>query len=212
MSYRYCEERPLLLGNVGMSARLCTYYQKKESNDLTVTSLGNTAHKTGMGTLLALEPSDKSPFLGDISPGQTQSCLETNMYRAPVFPHKLASTDYLLVRSAKGSLSLRRVNRLYVVGQQVTLFNSYALKYKTTGLVSARELVRLTLNLVMPNCRSRLLGLDNWVHSGWVEGLGQFSIVCANHVFLDFVLHLVFWFDQVLFILVLLGMMGPNLD
>ncbi|KAJ1696204.1 hypothetical protein LUZ63_004716 [Rhynchospora breviuscula] len=114
----YCEERPLILGNVGMGARLCTYYQKKEPNDPTMASLGSTARNTGMGTLLALEPSDKSPFLGDIPPGQTQSCLETNLYRAPVFPHKLASTDYLLVRSAKGSLSLRRVNRLYVVGQQ----------------------------------------------------------------------------------------------
>ncbi|KAJ4790165.1 Transcription initiation factor TFIID subunit 1 [Rhynchospora pubera] len=114
----YCEERPLILGNVGMGARLCTYYQKKEPNDPTMASLGSTARNTGMGTLLALEPSDKSPFLGDIPPGQTQSCLETTLYRAPVFPHKLASTDYLLVRSAKGSLSLRRVNRLYVVGQQ----------------------------------------------------------------------------------------------
>ncbi|KAI3861825.1 hypothetical protein MKX03_008286 [Papaver bracteatum] len=40
------------------------------------------------------------------------------MYRAPVFPHKLPSTDYLLVRSAKGKLSLRRIDRIHVVGQQ----------------------------------------------------------------------------------------------
>ncbi|XP_031489474.1 transcription initiation factor TFIID subunit 1 isoform X2 [Nymphaea colorata] len=112
----YCEERPLLLGNVGMGARLCTYYQKLNSNDQTAASLRNGSH--GLGTLLTLESADKSPFLGDIRPGCCQSCLETNMYRAPIFPHKVSTTDYLLVRSSKGKLSLRRIDRLYVVGQQ----------------------------------------------------------------------------------------------
>ncbi|CAH1438457.1 unnamed protein product [Lactuca virosa] len=40
------------------------------------------------------------------------------MYRAPIYPHKLSSTDYLLIRSSKGKLSLRRIDRIYVVGQQ----------------------------------------------------------------------------------------------
>ncbi|KAI5661339.1 hypothetical protein M9H77_20662 [Catharanthus roseus] len=40
------------------------------------------------------------------------------MYRAPIYQHKLSSTDYLLVRSAKGKLSIRRVDRIDVVGQQ----------------------------------------------------------------------------------------------
>lgn len=112
----YCEERPLLLGNVGMGARLCTYYQKTAPSDQTALSLRNVSD--GLGTVLSLESSDKSPFLGDIGPGCSQSCLETNMYRAPIFPHKASSTDYLLVRSAKGMLSLRRIDKLYSVGQQ----------------------------------------------------------------------------------------------
>ncbi|KAJ0969401.1 hypothetical protein J5N97_022278 [Dioscorea zingiberensis] len=112
----YCEERPLLLGNAGMGARLCTYYQKFASGDQTSSTLRNGNH--GMGSLLTLDPADKSPFLGDIGPGCSQSCIETNMYRAPVFQHKSSSTDYLLVRSAKGTLSLRRIDKLYVVGQQ----------------------------------------------------------------------------------------------
>jgi hypothetical protein len=70
--------------------------------------------------VLAIEPADKSPFLGDVRSGSHQSCLETNMYRAPTFPHKVASTDYLLVRSPKGMLSLRRIDKLYAVGQQVS--------------------------------------------------------------------------------------------
>ncbi|KAI4969555.1 hypothetical protein ZWY2020_000469 [Hordeum vulgare] len=112
----YCEERPLLLANAGMGARLCTYYQKTSPDDQTATSL--QSNNDGLGTVLAIEPAHKSPFLGDVRSGSYQSCLETNMYRAPAFPHKVASTDYLLVRSPKGMLSLRRIDKLYAVGQQ----------------------------------------------------------------------------------------------
>ncbi|XP_048549873.1 transcription initiation factor TFIID subunit 1-like [Triticum urartu] len=112
----YCEERPLLLANAGMGARLCTYYQKTSPTDQTAISL--RSNNDGLGTVLAIEPADKSPFLGDVRSGSQQSCLETNMYRAPAFPHKLASTDYLLVRSPKGMLSVRRIDKLYAVGQQ----------------------------------------------------------------------------------------------
>ena len=126
---RYCEERPLLLGNAGMGARLCTYYQKTSPADQAATSL--RSNNDGLGTVLAIEPADKSPFLGDVRSGSHQSCLETNMYRAPTFAHKVASTDYLLVRSPKGMLSLRRIDKLYAVGQQVSpcaeiLYSIYA--------------------------------------------------------------------------------------
>ena len=114
---RYCEERPLLLSNIGMGARLCTYYQKSAPDDQTASSLRSA--NSSLGHVISLNPADKSPFLGDIKPGCSQSSLETNMYRAPLFPHKVPSTDYLLVRSAKGKLSLRRIDRLNVVGQQV---------------------------------------------------------------------------------------------
>ncbi|KAH9321851.1 hypothetical protein KI387_016490, partial [Taxus chinensis] len=112
----YCEERPLLLGNTGMGGRLSTYYQKLTSSDQNAATLRNGSNC--VGTVIQLEPTDKSPFLGDIKPGCSQSCLETNMYRAPVFPHKVALTDFLLVRSAKGKISLRRIDHLHVVGQQ----------------------------------------------------------------------------------------------
>ncbi|XP_071696141.1 transcription initiation factor TFIID subunit 1 [Rutidosis leptorrhynchoides] len=112
----YCEERPLLLGNTGMGARLCTYYQKSSPGGQTSTHLRSTPNN--LGSVLTLDPADKSPFLGDIKPGSSQSCLETNMYRAPIYQHKVSSTDYLLIRSAKGKLSLRRIDRIYVVGQQ----------------------------------------------------------------------------------------------
>ncbi|KAJ0089663.1 hypothetical protein Patl1_13830 [Pistacia atlantica] len=69
-----------------------------------------------LGNVVMLEPGDKSPFLGDIKVGCSQSSLETNMYRAPVFPHKVPSTDFLMVRSAKGKISIRRIDKIAVVG------------------------------------------------------------------------------------------------
>ncbi|KAL6992185.1 hypothetical protein U1Q18_010293 [Sarracenia purpurea var. burkii] len=116
LKIRCCEERPQLLGNVGMGARLCTYYQKSAPGDQTGTLLRNRSNS--LGSVLVLDPADKSPFLGDIKAGFSQSCPETNMYRAPIFLHKVSSTDYLLVRSAKGKLSIRRIDRLDVVGQK----------------------------------------------------------------------------------------------
>ncbi|XP_073220532.1 transcription initiation factor TFIID subunit 1 isoform X2 [Cicer arietinum] len=120
----YCEERPLLLSNVGMGARLCTYYQKSSPDDQSGSLLRNT--NSSVGHVISLDPADKSPFLGDLKPGCSQSSLETNMYRAPIFTHKVPSTDYLLVRSSKGKLSLRRIDKINVVGQQEPLMEVFS--------------------------------------------------------------------------------------
>uniref|UniRef100_A0A2P2MNF7 Ubiquitin-like domain-containing protein n=1 Tax=Rhizophora mucronata TaxID=61149 RepID=A0A2P2MNF7_RHIMU len=120
----YCEERPLLLSNAGMGANLCTYHQKSSPGDQTGVLLRNGNHS--LGNVAILEPNDKSPFLGDITAGCSQSSLQTNMYKAPVFPHKVPSTDYLLVRSAKGKLSVRRIDRIAVVGQQEPLMEVFS--------------------------------------------------------------------------------------
>lgn len=120
----YCEERPLLLGNIGMGARLCTYYQKSSPDDQTGALLRNGGDS--LGHVIILEPSDKSPYLGDLKGGSTQASLETNMYRSPVFSHKVPMTDYILVRSAKGKLSLRRIDKNFAVGQQEPLMEVFS--------------------------------------------------------------------------------------
>lgn len=117
-SCRYCEERPLLLSNAGMGANLCAYHQKSSPGDQGSSMVPNG--NDSLGNLLSLDPGDKSPFLGEIKPSCSQSSLETNMYRAPVFSHKVPSTDFLLVRSAKGKISIRRIDKVAVVGQQVS--------------------------------------------------------------------------------------------
>ncbi|XP_022722053.1 transcription initiation factor TFIID subunit 1 isoform X2 [Durio zibethinus] len=120
----YCEERPLLLSNAGMGANLCTYHQKTSSGDQ-ISGLLRNGNQT-LGNVLLLEPTDKSPFLGDIKAGCSQSSLETNMYKAPIFSHKVPSTDFLLVRSPKGKLSIRRIDKIAVVGQQEPLMEVFA--------------------------------------------------------------------------------------
>lgn len=103
-----------------MGARLSTYYRKSSPTDTTAATLRNE-RGPWVGVPLPLEPTEDSPFLGDIRQGDTVSSLETNMYRSPAFSHKVPHTDFLLVRSAKGKLSLRRIDSLHVVGQQVSL-------------------------------------------------------------------------------------------
>ncbi|GJW89863.1 transcription initiation factor TFIID subunit 1-like protein isoform X1 [Tanacetum coccineum] len=58
----YCEERPLLLGNPGMGAPLCTYYQKVSPGDQTGAHLHSEPNN--LGNVLTLDPADKSPILG----------------------------------------------------------------------------------------------------------------------------------------------------
>lgn len=111
-----------------MGARLSTYYRKLLPTDATAATLRNE-RGSWVGVPLPLEPTEDSPFLGEIRPGDTQSSLETNMYRAPVFAHKVATTDFLLIRSAKGKLTLRRIDSIHVVGQQVSTFVSITLLY-----------------------------------------------------------------------------------
>jgi len=40
-----------------------------------------------------------SPFLGVLSPGRTIQVIENNLYRAPIYKHKLLENDFLLIRT-----------------------------------------------------------------------------------------------------------------
>jgi len=121
-----------MLSNAGMGANLCTYYQKSSPEDQRGNLLRNQSDT--LGNVMILEPGDKSPFLGEIHAGCSQSSVETNMYKAPIFPQRLQSTDYLLVRSPKGKLSLRRIDKIVVVGQQVCLSQDFSLRILVQGM------------------------------------------------------------------------------
>ena len=99
-----------------MGARLVSLYRKQSAMDPGASALRDTPWA---GLPLPLEPSEDSPFLGDIKPGTSQAAVETNLFRAPVFRHEVPHSDYLLVRSAKGKMSIRKIDAVAAVGQQV---------------------------------------------------------------------------------------------
>ncbi|OMJ26554.1 putative transcription initiation factor TFIID [Smittium culicis] len=101
----YSEEFPPIMSNVGMGAALVNYYRKTEEQD-------NHIPDVSLGDLFILGIADASPFLnfGNVMPGQTISVLHNNMFRAPLFSHKLGKysarenkkkpTDFLGIRRA----------------------------------------------------------------------------------------------------------------
>lgn len=46
--------------------------------------------------------------------------VENSMFRAPIYPHTVASTDFLMIRNRNG-ISIRRVPNAFTVGQEVPL-------------------------------------------------------------------------------------------
>ncbi|PWN49186.1 hypothetical protein IE53DRAFT_159988 [Violaceomyces palustris] len=113
--YEYSEEYPPLLSNLGMGSLLVNYYRKKDAKD-------DTIPKADIGEPYVLDVSDESPFMkfGSIDEGQTQPTLYNNLVRAPLFRHKAAHTDFLLVRSTtKDEIRyyLREIKNLFTVGQ-----------------------------------------------------------------------------------------------
>ena len=113
--YEYSEEYPPLISNLGMGSLLVNYYRKKDAKDEHIPKLD-------IGEPYVLDVADESPFMkfGNIESGQVQPTLYNNLIRAPLFRHKPAHTDFLLIRSTtKDDIRyyLREVKNLFVVGQ-----------------------------------------------------------------------------------------------
>ncbi|KAI4164889.1 MAG: hypothetical protein LQ342_001522 [Letrouitia transgressa] len=117
MLLEYSEEHPIMLSNFGMSSRLINYYRRKGAEDI-------SRPKLEIGETNVLLPHDKSPFstFGHINPGEIMPTIYNNMYKAPVFKHQPANTDFLVVRSTSSyfetAFTVRNVEHLHVVGQQ----------------------------------------------------------------------------------------------
>ncbi|XP_047488468.1 transcription initiation factor TFIID subunit 1-like isoform X2 [Penaeus chinensis] len=109
----YCEEYPPLLSQVGMATRIKNYYKRKAGNDKGPPEFrfGETAY------------AHTSPFLGAMHPGQSIQTIENNMYRAPMYEHKIPYTDFLVLRTRNG-YSIREVDGLFTVGQECPLYET----------------------------------------------------------------------------------------
>lgn len=62
-----------------------------------------------------------SPFLGSLHPGQLLQALENNLFRAPIYLHKMPETDFLIIWTRQGYY-IRELVDIFVVGQQCPLF------------------------------------------------------------------------------------------
>ncbi|XP_068944319.1 uncharacterized protein C19orf84 homolog [Petaurus breviceps papuanus] len=106
----WSEENPPFLNQVGMASQIQNYYKRKIGKDP-----GPPAHKYGNLVLCS-----SSPFLGKLHSGQFLQALENKLFRAPIYPHQMADTDFLVVVTKTGYF-LREVKDVFTVGQQCPL-------------------------------------------------------------------------------------------
>ena len=106
----YSEEFPPLLMQVGMATMIKNFYKRKPGKDVSLPEF-----RYG-----ELEYAHTSPFLGTMMPGQCIQAFENNMFRAPIYEHKMPNTDFLVIRSRQ-HFYIREVETIMTVGQQCPL-------------------------------------------------------------------------------------------
>ncbi|RXN28723.1 transcription initiation factor TFIID subunit 1-like isoform X3 [Labeo rohita] len=107
----YSEEYPPLLMQVGMATKIKNYYKRKPGKDP-----GAPDCKYGETVYC-----HTSPFLGSLHPGQLLQAFENNLFRAPIYLHKMPETDFLIIRTRQGYF-IRELVDIIVVGQECPLY------------------------------------------------------------------------------------------
>ncbi|XP_060106033.1 transcription initiation factor TFIID subunit 1 isoform X1 [Heteronotia binoei] len=107
----YSEENAPLMMQVGMATKIKNYYKRKPGKDP-----GAPDCKYGETVYC-----HTSPFLGSLHPGQLLQAFENNLFRAPIYLHKMPETDFLIIRTRQGYY-IRELVDIFVVGQECCLF------------------------------------------------------------------------------------------
>ncbi|TPP67234.1 Transcription initiation factor TFIID subunit 1 [Fasciola gigantica] len=118
----FTEEFPPLMTQVGMASRVINYYRPLNPRDRSLSPAPHASNEPPdlpYGSLVYVSGTD-SPFLGVIRPGGCLQTLENNMYRAPIYPHTVPGTDFLLIRNRNG-ISIRYIPNIFTVGQEIPL-------------------------------------------------------------------------------------------
>ncbi|OQV14356.1 Transcription initiation factor TFIID subunit 1 [Hypsibius exemplaris] len=108
----YSEEHPPLISQVGMATRVKNYLKRKPGK---ATEEESPVYDYGELTL-----AHTSPFLGALGPGQSLQALENNMFRAPIYQHRMRPTDFLIIRT-RNSFFIREIGTIFTVGQECPL-------------------------------------------------------------------------------------------
>ncbi|XP_078034560.1 TATA-box binding protein associated factor 1 isoform X1 [Augochlora pura] len=107
----FSEEHPPLMNQVGMCSKVKNYYKRKAGKDQ-----GPQKYKYGETAY-----AHTSPFLGILTPGQSIQAIENNMYRAPIYEHKIPESDFLVIRTRQ-QYYIREMDALFVAGQECPLY------------------------------------------------------------------------------------------
>ncbi|XP_055587369.1 transcription initiation factor TFIID subunit 1 isoform X2 [Uranotaenia lowii] len=107
----FCEEHPPLMNQVGMATKIKNYYKRKVAKDA-----GPQEYRFG-----EIHFAHTSPFLGILHPGQCIQVVENNMYRAPIYPHTVQESDFLVIRT-RSSYFVREIDALFTAGQECPLY------------------------------------------------------------------------------------------
>ena len=106
----YSEQYPALMNQIGMALKVRNYYKRRPGKETNTPEFryGDLAY------------AHTSPFVGNLAPGQCLQTFENNMFRAPVFEHKVPFTDFLVIRN-RMHYYIREVETMFAVGQQCPL-------------------------------------------------------------------------------------------
>lgn len=110
------EEYPPLLNQVGMATKIKNYMRRKPGTHYTDHET-ELISKYGYGEPVIV---GTSPFLGTLLPGQSLQTIENNMYRAPIYKHRLPYSDFLVIKS-QDQYCIREVETIFTIGQQLPI-------------------------------------------------------------------------------------------
>ncbi|ESN93291.1 hypothetical protein HELRODRAFT_194117 [Helobdella robusta] len=106
----YSEQYPPLVNQIGMATKIKNYYKRRPGQETSPPEF-----KYG-----ELAYAHTSPFLGALQPGQCVTAFENNMFRAPLYEHKMNCTDFLIIRN-RNHYYIREADAIFVVGQECPL-------------------------------------------------------------------------------------------
>ncbi|KAF0992521.1 hypothetical protein HZS_5209, partial [Henneguya salminicola] len=139
----YSEEYPLLVSHIGMNSILRTYFGASNNKEI------SPPKDLEYGDIVVI-PSNMSPFLGSISPGESLMAIENNMFRAPIYRHSVRKTDFLIIKSTHGYF-IRRVPVIFTVGQEHPKIEVPGPNSKTSMRCARERLQTYIFRLFMKN-------------------------------------------------------------
>lgn len=102
------------MNQVGMCSKIKNYYKRKAGKD-------NGPQQYRFGEVAYAHT---SPFLGALPPGHSIQAIENNMYRAPIYEHKMPESDFLVIRTRQ-QFYIREVEALFLAGQECPLYEVF---------------------------------------------------------------------------------------